>query len=129
MSVTINTDLMRETFAYIEAHPEEHNQDHWVDDEDPDFCGTTRCFAGTAIHLSEDYVIRSERNVGGWTNFWCETKAGQRENFSAAGRDLLGLTDEQAEHMFMTCGDLDDLYEAAKEFTGIDFRDQVIADA
>jgi hypothetical protein len=40
--VAINMELAKATLEYIEAHPEEHKQEHWCEVLD---CGTAGCFA------------------------------------------------------------------------------------
>lgn len=121
----INIDMMRRTFEYIEAHPEEHYQGNWV--EKGEDCGTTRCFAGTAAHLSPDYAIRLSVED---SYFTCHREEdGEEVEFSRAGAEILGLNDNQAEEMFFDAGTLDDLYALAKQYTGIDFRAEVTADA
>ncbi len=127
---TINVDLMRKTFEYIEAHPEEHDQGTWAS-HDPD-CGTTRCFAGTALHLSPEYKLNWTIDPDdGWQEFMGATHIDKSEVWlrpSCAGRDALGLSEDQAGDMFYA-NNLEDLYVLAEQYTGIDFRPEVTADA
>jgi len=46
-----NTDLFRKIHDQITTHPESHDQGDW---ESP--CGTTRCVAGWALHLTEPHL-------------------------------------------------------------------------
>lgn len=47
-----NVDALRGTLDYIESHPEEWDQEVWAS-----ACGTSFCFAGTAVHLSPEWDL------------------------------------------------------------------------
>lgn len=42
-----NVELLQRTMQYINDHPEQHNQERWVN-----ICGTSACFAGWAAIFS-----------------------------------------------------------------------------
>lgn len=50
-TATPNAVLAYRVLDHIDAHPEEHRQTAWVDQ---DSCGTTACFAGWACLLAGD---------------------------------------------------------------------------
>lgn len=45
--MTVNVELLEQVMQHITDHPEQHNQNFWVDE-----CGTAGCFAGWAALLS-----------------------------------------------------------------------------
>lgn len=91
-----NVPLLRKTMEYIEQHPDEWSQDVWSAKR---ACGTTMCFAGTALHLSgHDFVYQP-------TNEDVEFAAMVRgfENDGSVGEvaaRVLGLSEEQASAIF-----------------------------
>lgn len=120
--MTINVDLMQKTLDYIAMHPEEHDQDDWAQRNG---CDTTRCMAGTAVHVAP-----------GWKLYWFDALAsddydnttsavddhGRIRSVSGLAEELLGLDYSQANDMFYQASDLEDLYAYAERFTGIDMR-------
>jgi len=54
-----NTDLLKRTLQHIETHPNEWDQERWVTKTD---CGTSYCFAGWALMLSEVPIIATQLN-------------------------------------------------------------------
>jgi hypothetical protein len=102
----INKDLLRETLAYIEVHPEEWDQTKWI-------CDTTACFAGRACLLSGDRPHGSvyedgERGIVSFgTNSWGAIRHRAEE--------LLGLTWIESERLFSMSNTLDDLRRIVAE--------------
>lgn len=50
--MTYNVELFRRINEVISARPEEHDQSTWESTSVETSCGTTRCVAGWAIHLT-----------------------------------------------------------------------------
>lgn len=81
----MNVKLLDDTLAYIEAHPEEHDQSTWV-------CDTTMCFAGHALALSGVKVeVDPDRHI---------LLDGKRAGMESSAREALGLTYGEAERLF-----------------------------
>jgi len=83
----VNRDLFKRIRDRIREHPEWHDNWGW-ERTDPE-CGTTRCVAGWAIHFQNPTqdIGETQRQLG-------------YRRYSQAGRDLLGLTKEEAEYLF-----------------------------
>lgn len=121
----LNKPLLQQTLGYIEDHPREWDQRMWAARGD---CGTTYCFAGTALHLSgaefvfdadssdpdcawdvlaasltEDVRGRVHANAKGWVGA------------IFAAKELLGLSDTQADGVFFGIPNLNDLRQAVAE--------------
>ena len=108
----MNTMLMEQVMTFIKDHPEQHDQAGWVDlkynpnTEEP--CGTTCCFAGHAMLMSGEYkIIKDEigepvlvkKSLDRETiNYFSD--ADIRVDPEEAGATVLGLTDEEADHLF-----------------------------
>lgn len=58
-----NVQLLQDTMAHVEQHPEEHNQDCWVNP-----CGTAFCYAGHAAILAG--AARPTRQLARSDNAW-----------------------------------------------------------
>ncbi|UXE03786.1 hypothetical protein SEA_OBLADI_63 [Gordonia phage ObLaDi] len=80
---------------YIDAHPEEHDQNEWAF-RDPEGCGSTMCVAGTAVHLA-GYTI--DYNARGYASF-CISPDGKRVMIDDVAAPLLGLDYDQAARLF-----------------------------
>lgn len=78
----VNATLVRAVMENIAANPNTWHQNHLVDESD---CGTTYCFAGHTLLLSGKIVDESCL----WTYA------------SEEAADLLGLSEAQAEKIFM----------------------------
>jgi hypothetical protein len=59
--MALNTDLLKDTLAYILMNPEKWDQTHWAT-KVKGTCTTAYCFAGTAVHLQHP----NSKMVGGW---------------------------------------------------------------
>lgn len=73
--MSVNLELYDQVLAHIEAHPEQWEQETWLEESE---CGTVGCFAGWAVVLGE----------------------GDRENVSSSASELLGLDHTQAGAIF-----------------------------
>jgi hypothetical protein len=100
---------------YIRMHPEEHDQGDWARRTD---CGTTLCFAGTAVVLAGyqlDWTNHSDRTGR------CVTSAGDplslagTASISAVAARELCLAPEQVEALFWAADSLDDLERIVKD--------------
>jgi hypothetical protein len=107
----MNIDRLDEAIAYIEAHPERHNQRSWFRRRP---CGTTACLAGTVAMLA------------GWTPIWRDhaasfvmkdDKAGYVAHVACELLDVGSDSDERF-YLFMDADDLDDIKT---------FRDEYVA--
>lgn len=100
--MSLNVELLQRTMAYIEAHPEMHNQGEWVD-LDPE-CGTAACFAGWAAILEfGDRVINLDDECA--TGFCLPAPHDRDEDgiplsMSEQAGNLLGLTRRQSWTLF-----------------------------
>lgn len=107
----LNEPLIRKVVDYIEEHPREWEQDHWgvtrynhppkyapmifddhlvdgpVEADSWQKCRTTACFAGTALLIADAPITSA-----------C---------ISDSARDLLGLSNKQAQDIFYWYGDAD----------------------
>lgn len=90
----LNVELMERTMTYIRDHPEEWDQKTFVS-----ACGTTHCFAGTALRLSGETVLYGDGLVSG-----------------KQAELLLGLTSGQACEVFYNfTADVDELALVVKD--------------
>jgi hypothetical protein len=87
----LNVPLLRKTMEYIEAHPQEWDQDEWVAKGS---CGTTMCFAGTAAYLM-GAVMDPRVDVS-----MCTLPDGSSKNIEWYAAEQLGLTVAQARAIF-----------------------------
>lgn len=108
MKSTPETRAMAEAvLEYLSKYPEKHNQVHWNFNADNTGCGTTMCIGGTAAWLAYG---RSSINM----------------NIELEARNLLGLSEAEAEVLFFELDEgraLDKLKKVAigEEFTSSDF--------
>lgn len=117
-----NVEKLRETLEYIKAHPKEHDQGIWAG-KGP--CGTTRCMAGTVVHLSPDHEIiwpkfdpefhevGEQLEAEGCRNL----RTGTERQISEVAAELLDLDEYQEDDLFYNSTDLRDLYMAANDMT------------
>ena len=99
----MNLEKLDEAIAYIEAHPEQHDQGSWFA-RSP--CGTVACLAGTVALQA------------GWSPAWPKRhsafaytaeKNGARRTVRSVAREILGATREQESTLFFRAGTLDDI--------------------
>jgi hypothetical protein len=113
---TLNIDLAEKVLAQITEHPELHDQQYYGMRRD---CGTTHCVAGWAIALSPGVEFTWRPWDDGFEIDGVSLPDYGVTDPEVAGRELLGLDLEAAEHLFL---DLD-------ESEAIVFLRQLIADA
>lgn len=107
--------LLRDTLEHVTAHRDELDQSEWAWKT---ACGTTMCLGGHA-------VVRAGHQIQ-W-NVWsfaagCVTSG---RSISEVAREVLDLTEDQADRLFAAGNSLVDLWRLASEFT--DGRIQVPA--
>ena len=121
-----NVKLLRETLAYIEAHPEEWDQANW-------YCGTSACFAGRACLLNGHQLLPWSHNVQDYTSKFKTFKFYgtplERNHIASVARDILGLTESQALDLFMGGNTLDALRRIVNELCslGDNFNEPVVS--
>lgn len=91
----VNHELFQKVLDQIKLHPEGHEQATYENS-----CGTTRCVAGWALHLHNPTqpIEHTAQDVTG----------NPFGSYSAAARQLLGLTREEAEELFLDTMDNDE---------------------
>lgn len=109
---TPNLPLLREILAYIDEHPEQHNQDWWAHAEEG--CGTTYCVAGWAVHLRGYSIEWAPFGDGEYQADYCRDVNGDRRLIGAAAMELLGLTDGEATQLFTGCDNRDEVRDVAE---------------
>jgi hypothetical protein len=112
----LNVALHRKTLEHIAAHPEEHDQHTWIERTD---CGTTMCYAGTALAL-EGYKFKFELNdlgVSVPSGEVCDPQTGAVYEIGDQAAVILGLTDKQANTLFYNMGGLPELYAIVNKLT------------
>jgi hypothetical protein len=114
-----NRELAARVYEQITRDPASHDQKHWVTSQTleipEDFCGTTGCVAGWAALLSGRDVRFALLESFGYYDFVGVMLDGERDNISAIGRELLELTDDQAEWLFAAGRTTDEVYAALKD--------------
>jgi hypothetical protein len=113
----VDIERLDGALAWIEAHPEQHDQGVWVRgvvDGRVD-CGTTACLAGWVVAQAHpDAVFIPDkldlsprmRHIRMHSAVRIGDKA---ESVSDQARQLLGINDAQADALFSASNDLDDL--------------------
>lgn len=105
----MNLDKLDQAIAYIEAHPEEHDQGLWFGERG---CGTTACLAGTVAVLN------------GWVPVFEHGEArdvekdGERAYVGNVATELLGLDPDGGErdYLFFVAADIDDIKQFRTEY-------------
>lgn len=103
--MSLNVELLQRTMAYIDAHPEQHDQGEWVERK-PE-CGTAACFAGWAaiLEFGEGVIFDDGEMLG----FRLPAPYSNRRHdglfplMSQQAAHLLGLTSVQAYTLFNAC--------------------------
>lgn len=91
--MTRNNELLERTMQWIKDHPEQHDQNTWVND-----CGTAACFAGWACLLNatdRNAVVREHlaaQSARPWSGFDVLDRPG---HVAQRATELLGLTIKQ----------------------------------
>lgn len=109
-------DRLEKVRAYAHAHPDEFDMDYWVHISS---CGTTRCIAGTAVFLFAPEARLQSMFEGSQPDLVKLTPESEPELIEYVARDLLGLTDDQANTLFYSESQweevLDDIIEGLME--------------
>ena len=103
----INEPLLFAALVDLTIHPEKHDQNIYLC---RDACGTTMCLAGDVVLLAGCNVMWGTREPYTFHN-------GRYYSAHEAATQLLGITEEQANDLFLLCGTLDELWEAAGDIT------------
>jgi hypothetical protein len=104
----IDIERLDRALAYIEAHPEQHNQGVWLSSPVPKVdCGTAACLAGWVM-LQEypEAVFEQDRYDHGPTYSKVREPYGEQMDVEATARKLLGLDHGQAGVLFAPENDL-----------------------
>lgn len=111
----VNVELLNETLAYIETHPEDWRQGEYR-------CGSGMCFAGWAATLSgREWLVPDPDSMA--SNLL--SPEGDEEPSMLRGgvhvhevaERLLGLTDDQGFHLFAGLNTLEDIRRIVAELT------------
>lgn len=112
----LNLPLINKTLDYIRANPDEHDQSEWAKTTD---CGTTMCFAGTAVFLSGGMFVwnDSQQAAGVHTGSLPEEARGETDvtDIEEAALVLLGMDSRQGSRLFYGCVNLRDLEETVED--------------
>lgn len=103
-----NVELLERTLEYVIAHPDEHDQNTW---RSVLSCGTTMCFAGHAATLAGGSWVTIEDH---WYGLIPEADDEYQWAYHGVpyvlvrkrAQRVLGLTDEQANALFLRADDL-----------------------
>lgn len=88
---TPNAELAYRTLDHIDAHPEDHDQDVWIQKVE---CGTAGCFAGWACLLSGDVAdINSDDD---FEAEYVRTEDGERIYIPRRAAEVLGINYDRA---------------------------------
>lgn len=90
-----NAELAYLILDYIDAHPEQHDQDVWIQEKE---CGTAGCFAGWATLLSGDRPNTNHEDDAEAETVWVAVAGVDTSQYiPARAAELLGISfDEQA---------------------------------
>lgn len=91
--------LLNRTLSHIKNLPsgDKLDQTTWYGEHE---CGTTACFAGWALILSDPNKLQESMDT---------------YNVFATAKDALDITELEAQQLFFSCDDLDELEEAVGE--------------
>ena len=89
-----NDFIIDKILAQVLMFPETHDQDMFMDTAAQ--CGTTFCVAGWAVHFSDEYEIIETGNTG----YPVRKRDHVELLWSESGQDILGITEDQANHLF-----------------------------
>ena len=89
----VNWELVERTLDWIEKNPTQHDQNFYAITRP--WCGTTYCFAGAALMLEDK--VEFNKDLDEHIVIECGNKI---SDFYKTGRDILGLTNKQADKIF-----------------------------
>lgn len=100
-------ELAQKVLTQITEHPELHNQRYWarrgvIRSVTGSFCGTAMCVAGWAVHLGDPAAVPLFAESSWGTRYAMEVMLGDGETafYSAAGRSMLEISEEEAGYLF-----------------------------
>lgn len=105
-----NFVMLDHVIGVIEANPEQHNQGSWATQDE---CGTTMCLAGWTAKIAGATILFEHGRDWSAT---CITPQGERETIPDFAAEVLGLDEREADRLFYTARDLDDIKMIVKEF-------------
>lgn len=120
-----NTQLFIDVLAQIEREPEKWDQGKWRS-----ACGTSHCFAGWAIQITEPLTVWSKAWCIGGMSYKIRTEKGGWRQADRQACDYLGLPIDDQE-LFSPGNTLDDLYRISADLLGLDetvLREKVAAE-
>lgn len=102
--MSINVSELERVLAYCRDHPKQHDQEIWL-------CGTTACYAGYTALLN------------GWRPYGTLSiigtsrvkKGGEVRYVREVAAEILGLSNPDAEHLFINCPSFEKLELAVKD--------------
>jgi len=103
-----NVEKLEAVLDYIRTHPEEHDQSVWADRGS---CGTTLCFAGTAVVLSGYEILWDETTNDAYL---CQ-RGPETGHIAEVAADELELSDVQANDLFLSADTFDDVERTVKD--------------
>lgn len=103
-----NVEKLEAVLDYIRTHPEEYNQTVWADRGS---CGTTLCFAGTAVVLSGYKILWDETTTDAYL---CQ-RGPEDGHIAEVAADELELSDVQASNLFLNAVSFDDVERTVKD--------------
>lgn len=89
----LNIRLFQKIHAQIESFPESHNQGSWE-------CGTSRCVAGWAVHLTTGQPVYATIGLHPATRELAGELGVRTGSIPAVARRLLGVTADEAGRLF-----------------------------
>jgi len=103
-----NVEKLEAVLDYIRSYPEEHNQSAWAE---KGACGTTLCFAGTAVVLSGYEIVWQ---ADGHDAYMCQ-RGLETGHIAEVAADELQLSNAQAKDLFLGAFSFDDVERAVKD--------------
>jgi hypothetical protein len=111
-----NAPLHRKVLEYIEAHPEEHDQNSWAVKKMS--CGTTMCYAGTTLSLAGYQLLWEKLLNGDFAATEAQNpRTGEIVSIEEEAAKLLDLTSWEANRLFFEFGNVAHLYEIVNHIT------------
>lgn len=123
-----NVAKLEAVLDYIRAHPEEHDQYMWAqkyeDFDLPGGCGTTLCFAGTAVVLNGHQIVWNDdcriaelcTVPPDFASVLYDSRPGPGQGFiDEVAQRILDLDDDQARRLFINSETFDDVERVVKD--------------
>ena len=107
-----NVEKLEAVLDYIRQHPEEHDQGTWAE---TNACGTTLCFAGTAVVLAGYRVAWKEWDTEAYLCLPPGDEADEFERIDEVAKRILDLDDYQAKRLLLNSETFDDVERVVKD--------------